>query len=176
METDKKPIDYVHKTKNGGRYDKRLILKIVKEVEAGLPRIEATRKYNLSHGIIHIWMNKHGSPETLSNKRKRYTKLQRRTVVIAVKQGRMSVEEAKIAYNIHSTDLIRTWIYRQKNDFYIPNTLEMTNKSKKVSGFNPTVLAESKLKIEALNTMIDIAEQEFKIKIRKKSGAKQSKK
>jgi len=34
----------------------------------------------------------------------------------------------------------------------------------------------AKLKIEALETMIDIAEQEFKLDIRKKSGAKPSKK
>lgn len=34
----------------------------------------------------------------------------------------------------------------------------------------------SRLKVEALETMIDIAEQEFQIEIRKKSGAKQSKK
>jgi hypothetical protein len=35
-------------------------------------------------------------------------------------------------------------------------------------------LAQEKLKAEAFSTMIDIAEQEFKIEIRKKSGAKQS--
>jgi hypothetical protein len=34
-------------------------------------------------------------------------------------------------------------------------------------------LSEAKLKIKALETMIDIAEQQFKISIRKKSGAKQ---
>ncbi len=34
-------------------------------------------------------------------------------------------------------------------------------------------LADAKLKITALETMIDIAEEQFKISIRKKSGAKQ---
>lgn len=33
----------------------------------------------------------------------------------------------------------------------------------------------SQLKVEALETMIDVAEKEFQIEIRKKSGAKQSK-
>jgi hypothetical protein len=37
-------------------------------------------------------------------------------------------------------------------------------------------LAESELKIAALNTLIDIAEEQLKIDIRKKSGAKQSSK
>lgn len=35
-------------------------------------------------------------------------------------------------------------------------------------------LAQEKLKVEAFSTMIAIAEEEFKIEIRKKSGAKQS--
>jgi hypothetical protein len=37
-------------------------------------------------------------------------------------------------------------------------------------------LAEAELKISGLQTMIQVAEEEFKIKIRKKRGTKQSKK
>jgi len=37
-------------------------------------------------------------------------------------------------------------------------------------------LAEAELKISGLQTMIEVAEEEFKIKIRKKRGTKQSKK
>ena len=37
------------------------------------------------------------------------------------------------------------------------------------------VLEEAQLKIKALNTLIDVAEDQFKIPIRKKPGAKQSK-
>jgi transposase len=36
-------------------------------------------------------------------------------------------------------------------------------------------LEEAELKIKALNTLIDVAEDQFKIPIRKKPGAKQSK-
>jgi transposase-like protein len=36
-------------------------------------------------------------------------------------------------------------------------------------------LAHSELKVEALETMIDLAEEQLKVDIRKKSGAKQSK-
>jgi hypothetical protein len=35
-------------------------------------------------------------------------------------------------------------------------------------------LEEAELKIKALNTLIDVAEDQFKITIRKKPGAKQS--
>ena len=35
-------------------------------------------------------------------------------------------------------------------------------------------LEDAQLKISALNTLIDVAEDQFKIKIRKKAGARQS--
>ena len=37
-------------------------------------------------------------------------------------------------------------------------------------------LEEAQMKIKALNTLIDVAEEQLKIDIRKKSGAKQSSK
>jgi len=36
-------------------------------------------------------------------------------------------------------------------------------------------LEEAELKVKALNTLIDVAEEQFKIAIRKKAGARQSK-
>jgi len=35
-------------------------------------------------------------------------------------------------------------------------------------------LEEAELKVKALNTLIDVAEEQFKISIRKKAGARQS--
>ena len=43
------------------RYDKRLILKVVQEVEEGLPRKEAIRIYGLGPSIIRAWMRTYGS-------------------------------------------------------------------------------------------------------------------
>ena len=40
--------------------------------------------------------------------------------------------------------------------------------------FMKKALQEAELKIKALNTLIDVAEDQLKIDIRKKSGAKQS--
>ncbi|WP_269235038.1 IS630 transposase-related protein [Flavobacterium flavigenum] len=39
-------------------YDQRLILKVVKEVEAGLPRKEANRIYGLGKSCLYNWMRK----------------------------------------------------------------------------------------------------------------------
>ena len=56
----------------------------------------------------------------------------------------------------------------------------MAKKSKPISAAQAEALQkaleESELKIKALNTLIDVAEEQLKIDIRKKSGAKQSSK
>jgi transposase len=80
------------------RYDKRLIMKIVNEVENGLPRKEANRIYELGKSTLDSWMKDYGSPEYHEKiKRKYYSKLQKRTIVTAIEQGRISISEAKIA-------------------------------------------------------------------------------
>ena len=83
------------------RYDKRLILKIVKEVENGLPRKEANRIYGLGKASLDGWMRDYGSPEYQEKiKRRSYTKLQKRTIITAIEQGRLTIKEAKTAHNI----------------------------------------------------------------------------
>lgn len=67
---------YAKRENKQSRYDKRLILKIVQEVENGLPRKEATRIYDLGKNSISSWMREYGSTkyqETI--KRRSYTKL-----------------------------------------------------------------------------------------------------
>ena len=52
---------YASREHKQSRYDKRLILKIVKEVEAGLPRKEANRIYGLGKSTLPGWMRDYGS-------------------------------------------------------------------------------------------------------------------
>lgn len=53
-------------------------------------------------------MRTYGSPEYQEQtKRKTYTNLQKRTIVTAIEQGRLTIRGAKIAYNIKSEKLIR---------------------------------------------------------------------
>ncbi len=47
---------YAPRENKQSRYDKRLILKIVREVEAGLPRKEANRIYELGKASLDGWM------------------------------------------------------------------------------------------------------------------------
>jgi transposase len=61
------------------------------------------------------------------------------------------------------------------------NGVEMKDKQKKQPDLPDTetdalkkALEDARMKISALNTLIDVAEDQFKISIRKKAGARQS--
>ena len=166
------------------RYDKRLILKVVREIEAGLPRKEANRIYGLGKSTLHGWMQDYGSPNYQQNiKRQRYSNLQKRTIVTAIEQGRMSIKEAQTAYNIKTEKLIRNWLTQfkaEKVELCLVKELAMAKKPRPISTSQAEALQkaleEAEMKIKALNTLIDVAEEQLKIDIRKKSGAKQSSK
>lgn len=181
---DKKQEIYAVRDYGQSRYDKRLILKIVSEVEAGLPRKEANRIYGLGKSTLHSWMRDYGSPNYRENiKRQCYSNLQKRTIVAAIEQGRMSIEEAQTAYRIKTAKLIRNWLTQfktEKVELCMVTELPMAKKSQPVSSAEADALKkaleEAQMKIKALNTLIDVAEDQLKIDIRKKSGARQSSK
>ena len=116
------------------------------------------------------------------NSRKVYTQLEKRSVVRAIEAG-MSIKEAQVAFGITWPATIKRWIREFEQEFVElsdPNPIEV---AKKTTPGNTSemealkkALAEANLKIKALDTMIDIAEQRLKIDIRKKSGARQSSK
>lgn len=173
---------YASREHKQSRYDKRLILKIVNEVENGLPRKEANRIYGLGKSTLHGWMREYGSMNYQQNiKRKTFSNLQKRTIVTAIEQGRLTIKEAKTAYNIKNEKIIRNWIVQYKSEkveICIENTSPMAKDKPSSKDLEKEALQkalqEAELKIKALNTLIDVAEEQLKIDIRKKSGAKQS--
>lgn len=166
------------------RYDKRLILKVVREIEAGLPRKEANRIYGLGKSTLDGWMQDYGSPNYQQNiKRQCYSNLQKRTIVTAIEQGRMTIKEAQTAYSIKTEKLIRNWLKQykaEKVELCIVSEPKMAKKPKPITTAQTEALQkaleEAEMKIKALNTLIDVAEEQLKIDIRKKSGARQSSK
>lgn len=115
--------------------------------------------------------------------RKYYSEVFKRSVVAEVLSGKISKEEAKNKYGIAGNSAILNWIRK-----FAPTKgwqMKMTSKAKMEDSERQNLEAENKrlhaelemerLRTLALNVMIDIAEEQFKIPIRKKSGAKQSK-
>ncbi len=90
----------------------------------------------------------------------------------------MPIKEAQAAHNIAYPDTVRRWVRMLKevnSHLALPQQLspEMPLPDNVNNNQKDAALAEARLKIAALEIIIDLAEQQFKISIRKKSGAKQ---
>ena len=171
----------------GPGYDKRFIKEIVLAIENGLPRSEAVREHGMSRSTLSDWMREHGSQAYHSRKQGHLSLQQRRSIVRALEEGRMTIAEAKLAHNLAGTPTIKKWLrdfQRENEELVASNKDHMVNKAqnqqpdpdpgKEALEEALKKLQESELKVKALNTLIDIAEEQFKISIRKKPGARQS--
>lgn len=158
------------------QFHKKVILQIVREVEQGMSRKEACSQYGMAYCTLGEWMKKYGSATYHATKRSHFSIHQRRSIIRALREGRMTKDEAHLIHKVGKKTL-NTWLREAKqedNDLVSFNQENMAAKQINYPGNElQRELAEARLKIKALETMIDIAEEQFKIAIRKKSGAKQ---
>lgn len=145
---------------------------IVEQVSTGsLSRKEACLQYGMSYMTIVEWMRRYGK----DTKKVSVSSQKKTEIVRAIKEGRMSVREAQVICNVSKYDTIRGWIRKadkQSADLAGLNKPSMPPEINRAPGADKE-LEDARLKITALETMIDIAEEQFKISIRKNSGAKQ---
>ena len=102
-------------------------------------------------------------------------------VVYEVLRGEITKESCRAKYGIKGHCTVLKWIrkFDLSKETILMGQKEKTSQSTELKArirLLKQELTYEKLKSEALSEMIDIAEEEFKISIRKKSGAKQSKK
>jgi hypothetical protein len=95
----------------------------------------------------------------------------------------MTIHEAKLAFQLPSTAVVNRYLLQaEKEKVELRRISQLMAKNEARSEAIPSddtealkkALEEAELKIKALNTLIDVAEEQFKISIRKKPGAKQS--
>jgi hypothetical protein len=136
---------------SNGHFHPGLRQELIKLIEAGTPRSVIAYHYGVSRAAISKWMRDHGSAEYRSKQMETNLRHARRRSLKA---------NAELA-------------------LYDP--FEMKDKPEDEPGLKDPekealkkALEEAGLKISALNTLIDVAEDQFKIKIRKKAGARQS--
>jgi transposase len=168
-------------------YDKRFILQIVECIENGTLRSVITNEHGIARSVLACWMRDYGSPGYHASKQGHLSQQEKRSIVRAIQEGRMTIFEARAAYGVNSTVTITRWLKESKREnaeLVASNSALMANKeenqqpdaeSKKALAEALKKLEEAELKVKALNTLIDVAEEQFKISIRKKAGAKQSK-
>lgn len=162
------------------RVDKEGIRAAVSSVEAGISRKIICEQYRISLSTLDVWMRLYGSAHYHADKRRSFTHQQKRNIVRAIIEDRLTVKEAAIANGI-TTDTVRSWIRtinRENTELAVLNRSVMAQQAPADPGQDLKALQqqlqEAQLKIAALETMIEIAEKQFKIEIRKKPGAKQS--
>ena len=104
-------------------------------------------------------------------------------IIQEVLSGSISKEAAKRKYGIRGNSAILKWMRKfgyQGNPYQPTEVMESKDLSDDPADLKLRIkalekaLADAKLSSEAYSTMIDIAEQEFKIPIRKKFVTKQS--
>ncbi len=168
---------YVPSSRQNAReaFSKAVIHCIVEEVEKGVSRKELCKQYGMGSGTLNEWMTRYGSAKYLRNKKKSFSKAERNVTSRAVLEGRISVEQAALSKGIRKST-IKQWVKQKQEEdaeLSVLNPQVMPLKNTVSDKALATELSQAILKIKALETMIDIAEQQFKIPIRKKSGAKQ---
>ena len=183
MLTNQTPEEFLGREGKGCHFSKPLILKIVQQVENGLSRSVIVEQYKISRTTICEWMKDYGSAAYNAARKGQRSQANKTSILRAVLEGRMTVREAMIAYRVGSST-IHQWIRVYKRE---KGELASVMGTKKSSNDKPgedaaniekedlkKALQQAQLQIQALNTLIDVAEDKFKIAIRKKPGARQS--
>lgn len=157
-------------------FDKALILDIVRQREIGASIRRLCQEYGMSEDILRLWMIKYGSSYFKSGMQTKHKPQQIRPIVRAILEGRLTIHEAAIKGKV-SIATVRKWVKRfeqEDADLPVPKQEDMPPPAQ--SPADSALHAElevARLKIKALETMIEVAEEQFKIPIRKKFGAKQ---
>jgi transposase-like protein len=186
MVTKDQEQELIGRYRSRGTYDKRFIAEVLEQIHNGMPRQQACDKYNISPRTLRHWIETDRMGISSDNLYKKLSHQVKRSIVRAVESKRLSIKEAQMTYSIRSASTIRKWMmqFQQENaELAVVNDREM--KKKKPTQDNSIdnnqdikalqkALADAQLKVAALNTLIDVAEEQLKINIRKKPGAKQS--
>jgi len=165
-----------------GTYKRFIINELVIQLEAGKSYRELAVQYGIPPNTIREWGNKYGDATKIPLRRRTISPVQKRSIARSVIEGCQTVSSAAKLNGVTAWS-VRNWIAVEKGELYVTNSTVL-NKIKKEKAADPPVAAEIKklqeqladanLRIAALNTLIDVAEEQLKINIRKKPGAKQS--
>lgn len=168
---------------NGRRWPLEVKREAIEAIDAGL---FTTREIMEMYGVrayetIANW-RKHLS--RASQNRRTFRESARRRIAHEVRSGLMSVERAMETYGILDRETIPRWIaqYEQDHDLELmaKERKREPEKDQKYTSAEDELAAlrkeleHERLKNVALETLIEVAEEELNIEIRKKPGAKQS--
>ena len=167
-----------------GHFQTNLRDELIKSIESGTPRSVIVYQYGVSRSTLCEWMRNHGSKDYQAKQRGNHlTDVEKRSIVRQVEQGVLTAHVARKSYGL-SGNTLNKWLkasVKENVELAAYDPFEMKDKPAGQPDLpDPEkealkkALEDAQLKISALNTLIDVAEDQFKIKIRKKAGARQS--
>lgn len=153
-------------------------IEIVKECEEEASVALVCERHGLAKGTVTTWMRQYSSLSYQQNKGKRRTLSEREAIAREIVSGHLSIEEVQLKYDLSCRDTITLWVrkYKIRQALLVHSLPEQDSAKGDTAIFETASLEElqfSKLKIRALEVMLDIAGKELKVDIRKKFGAKQ---
>lgn len=167
----KKPVEI--NLLDNHRYTVNEKAQIVAQIEQGIISFnEALVKYKIgSRRTLYSWVATYAQDPSVIRKTRKHHYSYRRQVAISVQAGLISVQDAA-RQNSVSEGTVERWLelLRESN---LENKTKAAMPDKSIDDSTKLAIEALKLKVAALETMIDLAEQKFGIDIRKKCGTKQ---
>lgn len=163
-------------------YPLALIKEAVAEIESGqLSVSEAAKKHGVHRQTIQNWLRKYSTLEEEAYIQQGIPNEVKREVVAQIEQGFLTRKEAakqcKVTYSTISVWLATYSCKPKINPEEMQELVSQEQRSdelvKKENAELRLSVKELQLKVAGLETMIDLAEKEYNVPIRKKSGTKQ---
>lgn len=112
---------------------------------------------------------------------KKYETSFRRWLVCEIESGRMSIQDARVKFNLpyRFDTLYKHWQQKYSDEIVLTLPLMSAKERTDIQALEQRIkelekqLEYAQMKIVAMNTVIDIAEKSYKLEIRKKYGPKQ---
>jgi transposase-like protein len=181
MKKESEHLVRIGRVRDGGHFEKSLREELIRAIEDGVPRSVIAYQYGVSRTAISGWMRDHSSKEYRARQCGAHlTAVEKRSIVRLVERGELTPAAARKEHGINGTTLNK-WLKaskRENAELAVYDPFEMKNKPELPDPEKEALkkaLEEAQMKINALNTLIDVAQDQFKIAIRKKAGARQSK-
>lgn len=162
------------------RFDEAFCRQVVAEVEAGRRQRQVAQHYGLTPGRVNQWMKRFGSQHYAQARRRVISESARRQAVRAVLEERSSRQEVALQFGLRHTDTVQKWIRRYESEVASQAELEHNLRMDQTpSNIPPTdeqltqlghQLAKAQWQLRALETLIETAQTELGVDIRKKSG------
>ena len=173
MASKKEKSEELGLQKRQGHYSISERRQIVAMVEGGmLTARDAAAHYGISRRTVYSWIDTHAANAEAIPRTTKHSPAQRRQVALQIRAGLLSPEQAAQQNHV-SLKTIGSWMAALEQSSGLPPENKGTMSKQPTDKAASIQIRDLQLQIEALQTMIDLAEEQLGIDIRKNSGTKQ---